>query len=73
MLSELPIALDRSEIDQVAAFNKEVRDSWNHIVAEAGKEKRDVTKEEIREILLNKPENLKDLISVYRKAVAIRF
>jgi hypothetical protein len=47
MLSELPIALDRSEIDQVAAFNKEVRDSWNHIVAEAGKEKRDVTKEEI--------------------------
>jgi hypothetical protein len=67
------LLLTAGEIDQVAAFNKEVRDSWNHIVVEAGKEKRDVTKEEIREILLNKPENLKDLISVYRKAVAIRF
>jgi hypothetical protein len=70
MLSELPVALDRSEIDQVASFNREVRQAWNDIVAEAGKQNREVTKEEIRDILLDKPQNLRDLIEVYRKAAA---
>jgi hypothetical protein len=70
MLSELPVALDRSEIADVARFNDEVRMSWNNIVGEARKEKRTVTKEDIRTIFLAKPKNLKDLISVYRKAAA---
>ena len=69
-LSRLPVALDQGEIDQVAAFNREVREAWNKIIALAGKEKRDVTKKEIREVLLEAPKNLKDLIDVYRNAAA---
>jgi hypothetical protein len=68
VLSPLPIALDRSEIDEVAHFNAEVRQKWNEIVAAAGKEGKDPSKAEIREMLLAKPQNLADLIEVYRKA-----
>jgi hypothetical protein len=67
-LSPLPVALDRSEIDEVAHFNAEVRQKWNEIVAAAGKEGKDPSKAEIREMLLAKPQNLADLIEVYRKA-----
>jgi hypothetical protein len=68
VLTPLPIALDRSEIAEVAQFNAEVRDAWNAIVAAAGKEKRDPSKAEIREMLLARPKNLADLIAVYKKA-----
>ncbi len=68
VLTPLPIALDRSEIAQVAEFNAEVRAAWNAIVAAAGKEKRDPSKAEIREMLLARPQNLADLIAVYKKA-----
>lgn len=68
LLNELPVALDRSEIDDVAVFNAEVRAAWNKIIALAGKQKRQVSKREIREILLANPKNLKDLIEVYRNA-----
>jgi hypothetical protein len=64
----LPVALDRSEIDQVAQFNAEVRQAWNEIVAAAGKEKREPSKTEIREMLLAATNNLSDLIDVYKKA-----
>jgi hypothetical protein len=69
-LSKLPVALDRSEIDDVAAFNAEVRRTWNAIVAAASKEDRDVTKEQIRNLLFASPKNLADLVAVYRKAAA---
>ncbi|HXM96921.1 MAG TPA: hypothetical protein VN982_00445 [Candidatus Dormibacteraeota bacterium] len=68
VLTPLPIALDRSEIAEVAQFNAEVRAAWNAIVAAAGKEKREPTKAEIRKMLLARPENLADLIAVYKKA-----
>jgi len=68
VLTPLPIALDRSEIAEVAQFNAEVRDAWNAIVAAAAKEKRDPSKTEIREMLLARPKNLADLIAVYKKA-----
>ncbi len=70
LLSRLPVALDRSEITEVAAFNEGVRRKWNAIVAAAGDDKRKVTKEKIRELLFEKPKNLSDLIAVYRKAAA---
>ncbi len=73
ILSPLPVALDRSEIWEVAKFNEEVRKRWNAIIAAAGKEKRDVSKTEIREMLFSKPENLADLIEVYRKAAGNRY
>jgi hypothetical protein len=68
VLTPLPIALDRSEIGEVAQFNAEVRAAWNAIVAAAGKEKRDPSKAEIRAMLLARPKNLADLIAVYKKA-----
>ncbi len=68
LLSKLPIALDRSEIDEVAAFNREVRRTWNAIVAAARKEDASVKKEQIREMLFAQPKNLADLIKVYREA-----
>jgi hypothetical protein len=68
VLTPLPIALDRSEIAEVAQFNAEVRAAWNAIVAAAGKEKRAPSKSEIRAMLLARPENLADLISVYKNA-----
>jgi len=68
LLSKLPIALDRSEIDEVAAFNRVVRRKWNAIVAAARREKASVSKEQIREMLFAQPKNLSDLIKVYREA-----
>jgi hypothetical protein len=68
LLSKLPIALDRSEIDEVAAFNREVRRTWNAIVAAAREEDASVKKEQIREMLFAQPKNLADLIRVYREA-----
>jgi len=68
LLSKLPIALDRSEIDEVAGFNREVRRTWNAIVAAARKNDKGITKEQIREMLFDKPKNLADLIRVYREA-----
>src|ERR1019366_2592440 len=73
ILSPLPVALDRSEISDVAAFNDEVRRLWNAIVAAAAKEKRSVSKSEIREMLFSTPKNLSDLIEVYRKAAVHRY
>ena len=67
-LTPLPVALDRSEIAEVARFNAEVRQKWNEIIAAAAKDKRDPSKAEIREMLLATPKNLSDLIGVYKKA-----
>jgi len=68
LLNKLPIALDRSEIDEVAAFNAGVRQTWNRIVSAARDEDRAVTKSEIRAVLLERPKNLKDLLQVYKNA-----
>jgi len=68
ILTPLPVALDRSEIWDVAEFNAEVRQQWNAIITSAAKEKRVVSKSEIRAMLFAKPKNLADLIDVYRKA-----
>jgi hypothetical protein len=55
LLSKLPIALDRSEIDEVAAFNREVRRTWNAIVAAAREQDAKPSKEQIREMLFAQP------------------
>lgn len=70
MLSELPVATDRSEIEKVAAFNEQVRNAWNAILWAAQKAQRRVTKEEIRNMLFANAKNLRDLIKVYRDTVA---
>ncbi|MGA2356744.1 MAG: hypothetical protein ABSG02_19795 [Terriglobales bacterium] len=67
-LSKLPVALDRSEIDEVAQFNAGVRRQWNAMVAAARKDKADPSKDQIREMLFADPKNLVDLIRVYRES-----
>ncbi len=66
LLNDLPIALSRSEIDEAAAFNAELRSAWNKLFTSAGKKKRRITKDEIRAMLFSSPQNLKDLVKVYR-------
>jgi hypothetical protein len=73
ILSPLPVALDRSEISDVAQFNEEVRQRWNEIVAAASKEDKVPSKTDIREMLFAKPKNLADLIDVYRKAAGNKY
>ncbi|OFV97097.1 MAG: hypothetical protein A3F68_03275 [Acidobacteria bacterium RIFCSPLOWO2_12_FULL_54_10] len=68
LLNDLPIALARSEIDEVSKFNEEVRIGWSEIFATATKQKRRPSKHEIRELFLKNPKNLRDLIEVYRKS-----
>jgi hypothetical protein len=67
-LTPLPIALDENEIYEVAKFNAEVRARWNEIIASATKENRTPSKAEIRKMLLESPQNLSDLITVYKRA-----
>lgn len=68
LLTPLPVALDRGEIDLVAQFNEEVRTQWNKIVAAAAKDDREPSKAEIRTVFMAAPKNLSDLIEVYKKA-----
>ena len=66
LLDPLPVALDRSEIDQVAAFNGALRTVWNKLIFDASKKR--ITKAQIREMFLKNPKALADLIGVYREA-----
>jgi hypothetical protein len=66
LLDPLPVALDRSEIDQVAAFNEALRTVWNKLIFDASR--RRISKADIRNIFLKNPTALADLIKVYREA-----
>jgi hypothetical protein len=69
LLSKLPIALDRGEIDEVAQFNAGVRRQWNAMVAAARKDDAQPAKDQIREMLFADRKNLGDLIRVYRESL----
>jgi len=72
LLNELPLALDWSEIEEVAQFNREVREEWSKLFAGAAG-RRVPTKGEIRAILLRRPENIRDLIETYKKSVSVSY
>jgi hypothetical protein len=73
LLNDLPVALDRSEIEEVATFNERVRKDWGAIFAAAALAKRSPTKGEIREMLMQRPQNLTDLIRVYRESAPVGY
>lgn len=73
ILNDLPIALDRSEIVKVSEFNKEVREAWSSIFANATKQRRLPSKSEIRSMFLHNPQNLRDLIKVYRESPPVGY
>jgi hypothetical protein len=70
LLSKLPLALDWSQIQQVAKFNAALRKVWNTLIASASKRKTRITKRDIREMLFSDASFLADLVKVYRSAVA---
>jgi hypothetical protein len=66
LLDPLPVALDRSEIDDVAAFNQALRTVWNKLIY--GASRRRITKADIRKMFFKNPKALADLIKVYRES-----
>lgn len=68
LLNDLPVAVDRSEIGKVVAFNDQLRDAWNALFAAAAKVKRRVSKTDIRNLLFDNPKYLEELVAAYRKA-----
>ncbi len=73
LLNDLPVALDWSEIDEVARVNDEVRREWSKVFKSALKAKRMPTKSEIRHMLLNRDKNIRDLIEVYKNSRAVGY
>jgi hypothetical protein len=64
------MALDWSQIDEVARFNDGLRKAWNAVIAAASKRRELITKAELREMFLSDPSFLAGLVKVYRAAVA---
>src|SRR6185437_15801892 len=69
LLDALPLALDPSNIDQVSAFNDELRVKLNLLFADARTFKRRVTKSDIREIFFGTPQGIATLVRVYRETI----
>ena len=68
LLDALPVALDPSGIETVSMFNAELRTRFNLLFANARKNKRRITKSDIREILFSTPDGIAALVKVYRQA-----
>ena len=71
ILAKLPLATDWSEIDDVVAYNRSVREQINQEVSKAlGERITDPTKPEIRDVLLKNSPILRELLKRYGKAKA---
>ena len=68
ILKPLPIALDFYDIDMVCQENDRVRSTINNIVSNTLKNRKKMTKEEIREFFLNSKEFRDILINSYKEA-----
>ena len=68
VLRELPVALDRSEISSVAAYNQSVRDSLNELFASIGREHSAPTKGDLWARVVQNPELMKALVQAYATA-----
>ncbi len=70
LLAALPLALDPSQIDDVKAFNVELRKRFDALFATAAKQKRRVTKADIRGVFFATKGGIEALVHSYRNAVA---
>lgn len=70
LLDTLPVALDPSQIDAVRAFNDELRKRFDALFASAAKQKRRVTKADIREVFFTTKGGIEALVRSYRNAAA---
>lgn len=68
LLNGLPVASDWSEIDIVCAYNSALRSKLNKIIGKSWKSATTrCTKKELKKLLLENPELLKDLIKQYKE------
>ncbi len=66
LLKDLPIAFDWSDIDRVCAHNEELRNKVNNIIGYTWKQATSGKKQILREAVLDEPELMRDLITLYR-------
>ncbi|MDS3862400.1 hypothetical protein RIF25_16505 [Thermosynechococcaceae cyanobacterium BACA0444] len=71
ILNDLPVANGWDDIDRVCAHNEDLRNRVNEIIGDTWKDesgkKRRIPKRELKYILLNHPEVLKDLVEQYKR------
>ncbi|MHC5749708.1 MAG: hypothetical protein ACYTXF_03485 [Nostoc sp.] len=77
ILNDLPIANGAGDIDRVCAYNEELRNRVNDIIGDSWqnetKKKKRITKRELKNILLNHPEVLQDLVEQYKNNPAEKY
>jgi hypothetical protein len=77
ILNDLPVANGWDDIDRVCAHNEDLRNRVNEIIGDSWKDatgkKRRITKRELRYILLNHPEVLRDLVEQYKRNPAKKY
>lgn len=66
LLNDLPIAMDREDIDRVYKYNVELRRRVNKIIGKSFKSAARLSKRELKKILLEDPELMKNLIEQYK-------
>ncbi len=66
LLNNLPIATSWDDIDRVCRYNDSLRSKVNKLIGKSWKSATRVSKRELKRLLLEEPELLKDLISQYK-------
>jgi hypothetical protein len=71
ILADLPVATDWSEIDDVSAYNESLRKRINEVVQKVWiKRVQNLSKSDIKGVLLQRPDLLRELLANYAKAKA---
>ena len=66
LLNNLPIATNWDDIDRVCKYNDSLRNKVNKIIGKSWKSASRVSKVELKRLMLEEPELLKDLITQYK-------
>lgn len=67
LLNNLPIATDWEDIDRVCRYNDELRKKVNKIIGNSWKSASNIGKRQLKKLLLENPELIKDLIKQYKE------
>ncbi|MBE9205834.1 hypothetical protein IQ244_04760 [Nostoc sp. LEGE 06077] len=76
ILNDLPVANGACDIDRVCAYNEELRNRVNDIIGDSWQnatKRKKITKRELKNILLNNPDVLRDLVEQYKKNPAEKY
>jgi len=67
MLNDLPIADDWEDVPMAAQYSQKVKDNLNTILGNSWREFRKISKSKLKEVLLENPEMLRELLMLYKK------